>query len=97
MSTETSTPIVADAPAEAPVESPAPKEIDEQPSTQLDSETAVLSEAPAAAESMIETMSQVQEEEGKIESTESSKANNSEDQKGIVDLARTNINFLIKN
>jgi hypothetical protein len=66
MSTETSTPVVADAPAEAPVESPVPKEIDEQPSTQLDSETAVPSEVPAAADSAsnaTEAMSQVQEEE----------------------------------
>ncbi len=39
MSTETSTPII-DAPADAPIESAAPKEVDEQPSTQLESESA---------------------------------------------------------
>ena len=65
MTTETSMPTV-DAPADAPVESAAPKEIDEQPSMQLDSASASPSEVPAPAESAspaIETMSQVQDEE----------------------------------
>jgi hypothetical protein len=66
MSTETSTMPNVVAPTDPTVGTAAPKEVDKQPSTQLESESALPSEAPASAESTsvaIETMSQAQDEE----------------------------------
>ena len=63
MTTEICMPIV-DAPADPAVESAALKEIDEQPSTQLESASVLSSGAPAPVDPVaIEAMPQVQDEE----------------------------------